>query len=141
MRSHVLPANYNGGSAPATPGFNAVAPESARWGGQCRPSLIPAAESTLGSRPRVALSSAQVIPEWTTITLPCNAFLANGDNPLNFVSHSKGSPQSTFNRPTRTHFSRNNLLDVTPDPVFPRLNGSHQRVPHGMKVFGSVFVL
>jgi hypothetical protein len=93
MRSHALPANYNGGSAPATPGFNAVAPESANWGGYCRPSMIPAAESTLGSRPRVALSSAQVIPEWTTITQPCNAFLANGDNPLNFVSHSKGSPQ------------------------------------------------
>ena len=54
---------------------------------------IPAAESTLGSHPCVALSSAQVLPEWTTATSPSNDFSANGDNPLNFVSHSRGSLQ------------------------------------------------
>ena len=59
------------------------------------PPLIPAAESALGLRPRSALSSAQVFPEWTTGTSPCNDLSANGDNPLNFVSHSKGSVQFT----------------------------------------------
>ena len=43
---------------------------------------IPAAESALGLRPRIALSSAQVIPEWTTSTLPCNDFSADGNYPL-----------------------------------------------------------
>ena len=54
---------------------------------------IPAAESALGLRPRIALSSAQVLPEWTTMASPCNNFSANGDYPLNFVSHSRGSLQ------------------------------------------------
>ncbi|MGD0048243.1 MAG: hypothetical protein ABSE42_14665, partial [Bryobacteraceae bacterium] len=40
-----------------------------------------------------ALSSAQVLPEWTTSTPPHNDFSANGDNPLNFVSHDRGSLQ------------------------------------------------
>src|ERR1700682_6044191 len=55
------------------------------------PPLIPAAESTLGLRPRSALSSAQGHPEWLTSTSPCNHLSANGDYPLNFVSHSRGS--------------------------------------------------
>ena len=55
------------------------------------PPAIPAAESALGLRPRRALSSAQVLPEWKTSTSPCNTFPSNGDNPLNFVSHSRGS--------------------------------------------------
>jgi hypothetical protein len=54
-----------GGSAPATPGFNAVAPE---WlfgcGAAYAAPAIPASESALGSHPCVALSSAQVFPEW-----------------------------------------------------------------------------
>jgi hypothetical protein len=58
-----------------------------------RPPLIPAAESALGLRPRSALSSAQVFPEWITSTSPCNDLSANGDYPLNFVSHSRGSVQ------------------------------------------------
>ena len=81
-----------GGSAPATPGFNAVAPE---WlihpGAADAAPAIPAAESTLGSHPCVALSSAQVPPEWITSTSPCNTFTANGNNPLNFVSQPRGS--------------------------------------------------
>ena len=84
----------HGGSAPATPGFTAVAPE---WlihhGAADAAPAIPAAESTLGSHPCVALYSAQVLPEWTTSTSPYNDFSSNGDNPLNFVSHSKGSLQ------------------------------------------------
>ena len=47
-----------------------------------RPPLIPATESALGLRPRSALSSAQVLPEWITSTSPCNDLSANGDNPL-----------------------------------------------------------
>ena len=49
---------------------------------------IPAAESTLGSHPCVALSSAQVLPGWFTVTSSRNAFAVNGDYPLNFVSRS-----------------------------------------------------
>jgi hypothetical protein len=58
---------------------------------------VPAAESTLGSHPCVALSSAQVLPEWINRNLADNAFAAYGDYPLNFVSQSRGSLQcSTF---------------------------------------------
>jgi hypothetical protein len=83
---------YSGGSAPATRGFSAVAPEWSHGKGrhQTAPS-IPAAESTLGAHPCVALSSAQVPSEWNTQTLAANAISANGDYPLNFVSHYKGS--------------------------------------------------
>jgi hypothetical protein len=87
-KSHV----GNGGFAPATPGFNAVAPE---WlfvyGATEAAPAIPAAESTLGSHPCVALSSAQVLPEWINRNLAGNAFAANGDNLLNFVSRARGS--------------------------------------------------
>jgi hypothetical protein len=82
----------NGGSAPATPGFNAVAPEWLVTNGAADAApALPAAESTLGSHPCVALSSAQVFPEWINRNLAGHAFAANGDNPLNFVSHSRGS--------------------------------------------------
>ena len=65
------------------------------WGtGYARPHAIPAAESALGSHLCVALSSAQVLPGWTTSTSPCNDFSANGDYPLNFVSHPRGSLQT-----------------------------------------------
>ena len=81
-----------GGSAPATPGFNAVAPEwLINYGAADAAPAIPAAESTLGSHPCVALSSAQVLPEWINCNLAGNRFAANGDSPLKFVSHSRGS--------------------------------------------------
>jgi hypothetical protein len=84
----------NGGSAPATLGFTAVAPEWLFFYGAAEAApAVPAAESTLGSHPCVALSSAQVISEWINRSLAVNAFPANGDNPLNFVSRSKGSLQ------------------------------------------------
>jgi len=86
----------NGGFAPATPGFNAVAPEWLFVSGATEAApAIPAAESTLGSHPCVALSSAQVLPEWINRNLAGNAFAANGDNLLNFVSHARGSLQGT----------------------------------------------
>ena len=87
-RSH---AEQNGGSAPATLGFNAVAPEWFFHGAADAAPAIPAAESTLGSHPCVALSSAQVLPEWTNRSFAANALAANGDYPLNYVSHSRGS--------------------------------------------------
>src|SRR5580692_6582692 len=88
MRS--VNAVLRGGSAPATPGFNAVAPEWLYGAAEAAPA-VPAAESTLGSHPCVALSSAQVLPEWINRNLAGKVLAANGDNPLNFVSHSKGS--------------------------------------------------
>ena len=92
MNWHRHHTSQHGGSAPATPGFTAVAPEwLIHYGAADAAPAIPAAESTLGSHPCVALYSAQVLPEWTTSTSPCNDFSSNGDNPLNFVSHSRGS--------------------------------------------------
>ena len=58
------------------------------------PPLIPAVESALELRPRRALSSAQVFPEWITATSPCNDLSANGDYPLDLLSHPRGSVQS-----------------------------------------------
>jgi hypothetical protein len=86
----------SGGSAPATPGFNAVAPEwlFSYYGAAVAAPVIPAAESTLGFHPWRALPSAQVLPEWINRNLADNRFAANGDYPLNLVSHSKGSLQS-----------------------------------------------
>ncbi len=73
----------NGGSAPATLGFSAVGPEWLKFYGAAEAApAVPAAESTLGSHPCVALSSAQVISEWINRGLAVNAFTANGDNPL-----------------------------------------------------------
>src|SRR6266550_5931342 len=84
----------NGGSAPTTPGFNAVAPEwLVTYGAADAAPAVPAAESTLGSHPCVALSSAQVFPEWINRNLADHAFAFTGDYPLNFVSHSRGSLQ------------------------------------------------
>jgi len=80
-----------GGSAPATPGFSAVAPEWLSPGAGETAPAIPAAESTLRSHPCVALSSAQLLPEWSNRNLAVNAFASGGNNPLNFVSHSRGS--------------------------------------------------
>jgi hypothetical protein len=85
----------NGGSAPATLGFSAVAPEWPTNGAADAAPAIPAAESTLGSHPCVALSSAQVLPEWINRNRADNAFASNGNNPLNFVSRSRGSLQAT----------------------------------------------
>jgi len=80
-----------GGFAPATPGFTAFGPEWIFNGAASAAPAILAAESALGSHPCVALSSPQVFSEWSTSTPPVNAFAVIGTNPLNFVSHSKGS--------------------------------------------------
>src|SRR2546429_4157954 len=106
---------HQGGSAPATPGFNAVAPEWLAGCGAAKTAApaIPAAESTLGSHPCVALSSAQVPPEWITSTSPCNTFTANGNNPLNFVSQPRGSLQVPTSRlPTSTTSLQANVASL-----------------------------
>jgi hypothetical protein len=93
MRRDRHHTSQNGGAAPAIPGFTAVAPEWIDCGAAEAAPAIPAAESTLGSHPCVALSSAQVLPEWINRNLAANAFASNGDNPLNFVSRFRGSLQ------------------------------------------------
>ena len=80
------------GLCPQTPGIDRFA---ARMNGRRHgpPPAIPAAESALGLRPRRALSSAQLFSEWITSTPPCNRIAANGDYPLNCLSHDWGSLQ------------------------------------------------
>ena len=80
------------GFCPQTPGIDRFA---ARMNGRRHgpPPAIPAAESALGLRPRRALSSAQLFSEWITSTPPCNRIAANGDYPLNCLSHDWGSLQ------------------------------------------------
>ena len=110
----------HGGSAPATPGFNAVAPEwLINYGAADAAPAVPAAESTLGSHPCVALSSAQVLPEWIHRNLACNRFAANGDNPLNFVSHSRGSLQPGAYPPVSTI---NHLVESNPEMSLRDIN-------------------
>ena len=94
----------HGGFAPATPGFNALAPEWRFGGGAANNAApaIPAAESALGSLPSVALSSAQVFSEWINRNLAGNGFPADGDNPLNSVSHARGSLHTSSLTPPRT---------------------------------------
>jgi hypothetical protein len=73
----------NGGAAPATPGFNAFAPEwLINYGAADAAPAIPAAESALGSHPCVALSSTQVLPEWINPNLAAKPFASDGDYPL-----------------------------------------------------------
>ena len=73
----------NWGRCPQTPGIFRFSARMGQWRKQIAPlPPIPAAESALGVRSRSALSSAQVLPEWTTLASPCNKFLSNGDNPL-----------------------------------------------------------
>jgi hypothetical protein len=46
-----------------------------------------------------------------------------------------------FNRPAGTNLGRHKFIDITPDPLLARLNGAHQWMLGGMKMFGRVFVL
>ena len=93
--SHVANRNLSyRGSAPATPGFIAVAPECLPARAALKTALrIPASESTLGSHPCVALSSAQMLLEWLTVVLSSKCFTLDGCYPLNFVSRSMGAVQ------------------------------------------------
>ena len=84
------------GRCPQTPGIYRFPARMSHLlgGGPSRLRAIPAAGSALGLRPRMALSSARVLPGWTTATSPCNNSSTNGDYPLNFVSHPRGSLQN-----------------------------------------------
>jgi hypothetical protein len=42
--------------------------------------------------------SGEVLPEWINRNRADNAFASNGNNPLNFVSRSRGSLQQTSSR-------------------------------------------
>jgi hypothetical protein len=91
-------ARRNWGLCPQTPGIYRFF--SARMGmfgviqgtGQTCPPPFRLLNRSLGLLPSRALSRPpQVILRWTTSTSPCNHLSADGDNPLNFVSHSRGS--------------------------------------------------
>jgi hypothetical protein len=72
----------NGASAPATPGFNASRQNGYFYGAADAAPAIPAAESALGSHPCVALSSAQVFPEWINRNLSVHVFQRTAITPL-----------------------------------------------------------
>jgi len=73
----------HGGAAPATPGFNAVAPEwLASYGAAFAAPAIPASESALRLRPRRAVSSAQVSPEWINRNPAVDQISSDGANSL-----------------------------------------------------------
>jgi hypothetical protein len=57
------------------------------------PSATSATDAALGLRPRRALSSAQLLAEWTTTNPLRNDSSLNSFYPLNFVSHHKGAVQ------------------------------------------------
>src|ERR1700722_9015813 len=98
----LLRSSFTWGRCPQTPGiYPFFLARMATWdcfqgtGATCPRPFRPLNRS-LGSLPSVALSRpAQVLPGWTTSTSPCNTFSSNGDYPLNFVSHSRGSLQSS----------------------------------------------
>jgi hypothetical protein len=69
----------------------AAAPEWLCNGAAFAAPAIPAAESTLGSHPCVALSSAQGLPEWINRNPTVDRFSSYGANPFNFVSQPRGS--------------------------------------------------
>jgi hypothetical protein len=80
------------GAAPKTPGLIAIGPESlSSFGAVHTAPAIPAPESMLGSHPCGALSSAPVFSEWTIATQSYPDFSGNGNYPLNWLSHSRGS--------------------------------------------------
>ena len=114
----LLRAILSWGRCPQNPGILRFAARMGCFGERVAPAPrpIPAAESALGLRSRRALSSAQVLPEWTTSTSPCNNFLSNGDNPLNSLSHSKGSlhplPLHPISRSERGHFYGGEIGDI-----------------------------
>ena len=100
MNHGVLPLSRRG-LCPQTPGIYRMRAKMALDGGTGRPKpprATSATESALGLRPRRALSSAQPNAEWTTANSPRNDFALNGTNPLNCVSHSRGSLQPAQDR-------------------------------------------
>ncbi len=99
MRIHLA----DRGLCPCDPGIYRFPARMAKRtrGGSTAP-VIPATESALEFHPWSALSSAQLCPQWTNNNLAANAFPANGDSLLNFVSQPRGplhSPAVRHHRP------------------------------------------
>jgi len=94
-----------GGSAPKPPGFTAFFPPEwmlffIQGAGSTCPPPFRLLNRSLGLLPSIALSRPpQVLPGWTTSTSPCNHLSSDGDNPLNFVSHRRGSLQWKYKPP------------------------------------------
>ena len=90
MRIHLA----DRGLCPCDPGIYRFPARMAKRtrGGSTAP-VIPATESALEFHPWSALSSAQLCPQWTNNNLAANAFPANGDSLLNFVSQPRGPLQ------------------------------------------------
>ncbi len=100
MRIHLA----DRGLCPCDPGIYRFPARMAKRtrGGSTAP-VIPATESALEFHPWSALSSAQLCPQWTNNNLAANAFPANGDSLLNFVSQPRGplhrSPRNVYPPP------------------------------------------
>jgi len=108
---YLSPAEFEG--APATRDLTQLGKNGCfGWERQTPLHPFPRLSRRSGLHPCVALSSAQVLPEWTISTPPCNDFSANGDYPLNFVSrktdHFKatGNPQLMLDSPGTGFTSR-----------------------------------
>src|ERR1700716_2956864 len=102
LNEDASPHSYLGALSPNPRNFSLFRQNGFILGSGLRPPPAhSAAESALGLRSRSALSSAQVLPEWTTSTSPCNNLLSNGDNPLTSLSHprtvSKAPPPQGVN--------------------------------------------
>jgi hypothetical protein len=67
--------------------------------GGCRRPVIPALESALGFRPRIALSSAHVSSEWSNFNLAVTDYLSYGIYVLNLLSHPRGSVHRRIHTP------------------------------------------
>ena len=79
--------------------FSAKMAEPGKRPPQGRPfSATSAADTALGLRPRIALSSDQLSPAWRKPSRLGNDSSLNGNYPLNFVSHGKGAVQIARNR-------------------------------------------
>ncbi len=96
MRIHLA----DRGLCPCDPGIYRFPARMAKRtrGGSTAP-VIPATESALEFHPWSALSSAQLCPQWTNNNLAANAFPANGDSLLNFVSQPRGPLQRVWEAP------------------------------------------
>src|SRR5579863_3501001 len=113
----LLRSTSNWGLCPQPPGiyrfFHArmdVVDHLQGTGATCPPPFRPLSRS-LGLLPSIALSRpTQVSPEWITSTSPCNNFSANGDYPLDSLSHSRGSLHRSSEEAEECRWSEGALL-------------------------------
>src|ERR1035438_3019711 len=72
-----------------------------------------------------------VVGVWPTVTYPSHTTLLTG------VAPALSPPRSSH----KVAASENHFVHVAPDPILARLDGLHQGVMRGVKVFGGVLVL